>query len=228
MKKTIKKIDKKIRKALARLFPGRFPKLYSTTDDPIPVPVQMFAYDLAIRNFVHSSDRVLDVGFGAGFGLMKLAKATRFVNGIDIDNRAVLSVREKLDSQFLDSIDLRLYDGRHIPYEDHSFETVVCVDVIEHVEDYEKFLYELLRVAKRSVFISTPNRRPEFTAADGKPLNYWHLREWSFEELHAILDKIPGVSVEWNMINGSIDGPFTFSKRIEHDTVALCPVLLKN
>ena len=93
-----------------------------------------------------------------------------------------------------------MFDGYNLPFPDDTFDVVTCVDVIEHVEDYDRLIKEMLRVSKKGVFLSTPNRRPEYTNRDGSPKNYWHLREWSFEELEMILSKFG--RTEWIFING--------------------------
>jgi hypothetical protein len=66
-----------------------------------------------------------------------------------------------------------------------------------------------------------PNTHP-----DGRPRNFWHLREWSEEELSAILSSVPEVEVEWNFINGPYSGPFTIGQLPADDTLALSPALL--
>jgi hypothetical protein len=52
-------------------------------------------------------------------------------------------------------------DGRDLPFPDGSFDVVHSSAVLEHVgsrANQEKFLSELVRVARRVLFITTPNR----------------------------------------------------------------------
>lgn len=44
---------------------------------------------------------------------------------------------------------LVFYDGERFPFDDNSFDYVICSHVIEHVEDVEAFCSEMFRVAKR-------------------------------------------------------------------------------
>ncbi|WP_317897488.1 class I SAM-dependent methyltransferase [Aurantibacillus circumpalustris] len=44
------------------------------------------------------------------------------------------------------------YDGTKFPFEDKSFDYVICSHVLEHVVDVEFFLSEIFRVAKRGYF----------------------------------------------------------------------------
>lgn len=51
-----------------------------------------------------------------------------------------------------------LYDGKHLPFDDDSFEMVVNIDVLEHIKPKERtdFIQEMLRVAKNKLICSAP------------------------------------------------------------------------
>ena len=51
--------------------------------------------------------------------------------------------------------------GEHLPYPDASFDLVVCMDVLEHVQDAEMVLMEIYRVLKPGgiALTTVPNRR---------------------------------------------------------------------
>lgn len=203
------------------------PKEYSTiVGKGSVVPCQIEAYFLALNKYVDEGACVLDVGFGLGYGLNILAIKAKAVSGVDVDikvldycNDTVRGRNPRLDR-------LELYDGTKLPYEDAEVDIITCVDVLEHIEEYDAFLDEMLRVSRRGVFISTPNRRPEYTNPDGTPRNYWHLREWSFEELDAILRRHG--RVEWNFLDGPFEGPFVTTKKVGDETLTLSPFLWKD
>jgi 2-polyprenyl-3-methyl-5-hydroxy-6-metoxy-1,4-benzoquinol methylase len=227
MNKIIKKIAVGTREVLRvkyRLFCPD-PKDYSTTDNLTIIPCQREAYFLALNRYVQPGNEVLDVGFGLGYGLTILAIHAGSVKGIDVDKRCVEYGKGTLLNRNPKLASLDLYDGEKIPFGDESFDLVTCVDVLEHVKDYDTFLLELLRVSRRGVFISTPNRRPENTNKNGTPKNYWHLREWSFDELNTIVSRYG--TVEWNFINGTGEGPFHISDSVLPSTQALTPFIKK-
>lgn len=189
------------------------------------VPGQVEAYFLALNKHIQEGDRILDVGFGLGYGMTILSIKAKEIYGVDVDpivyeycNNMLVGKNPKIKK-------LAVYDGYNLDYPDNYFDIITCVDVLEHVEDYHRFLDELLRVSKRGVYINTPNRRPEYTNPDGTPKNYWHLREWQQPELDEIL-KQHG-EVDWNLINGPYDGPFTISKTVQPDTLTLSPFIIK-
>lgn len=209
--------------------PGRValpnPSEYSTLNGYLEVPSQVEAYLLCRDKYLKPTDVVLDIGFGLAYGLQIMAGKAKYLIGIEVDTRAV-----KRGCRFFKGHPrikkVLLYDGKSIPFKDKTFDVVTCVDVIEHVPDYTALILEMIRVSKRIVVLSTPNRRPEYTGPDRKPKNYWHLREWSYEELDTILQRIPDIHIDWNFLNGSWNGPFKCGSTVSEDTLALTPALM--
>lgn len=189
------------------------------------VPCQIEAYFLALNEYVNEGDSILDVGFGLGYGLNILAIKADEVSGVDIDSKVYDYCQNTLVGRNPRLKELALYDGYSLDYEDDCFNILTCVDVLEHVEDYDRLLREMVRVSRRGVLISTPNRRDEYTNLNGTPKNFWHLREWSYEELEDILSKHG--QVDWNFLNGPYEGPFTHSKIPAKDTITLTPFIYK-
>lgn len=202
------------------------PKDYSTTDEPMEVPCQKVAYYHALKNYIKPSSKVLDVGSGLGYGMAIMSVLAKEVRGIDVDTKAVKYAKTEYIGNNPKIKSVQTYNGYRTPFQDNEFDVVTCIDVLEHVKDYHKFLDELLRISKDYVLISTPNQRPEFTNADGTPKNYWHLREWKYGELDEIL-KQHKATIDWFFIDGPFEGPFTLQKRATKNTLVLMPVLRK-
>jgi SAM-dependent methyltransferase len=173
---------------------------YSTLEASIEVPCQVECYLFCRDMLLRPGDAALDVGFGLGYGLQILAAKAERLAGVDIDEKAV-SRGKRVFAGHPRVQEIQAYDGKRIPFADQSFDVVSCVEVIEHVPDYDAFLDELARVARRAVFLTTPIRRPDYTLPDGRPKNYFHLREWSHAELDAILRK-HGFRVQWHFLSG--------------------------
>jgi 2-polyprenyl-3-methyl-5-hydroxy-6-metoxy-1,4-benzoquinol methylase len=189
------------------------------------IPCQIEAYFLALNYYLEEKETALDVGFGLGYGLNILAIKASSVSGVDVDPKVLEYCRNTVMGRNPRLNSLNLIDGYSLPFQENRFDVVTCVDVLEHVEDYQRFLKELMRVTRKGVFISTPNRRPEYTNPDGTPKNYWHRREWNYSELQNILEHHG--RVEWNFLNGPFEGPFTRSAHVTPDTLTLSPFLWK-
>ncbi len=84
--------------------------------------------------------RVLDVGAGQSPWRSWLPKTTEYL-GIDVGHAGEFG----MDTQRSDVI---YYDGLTMPLADNSFDAVLCVEVLEHAEDPQLLLTEILRVLK--------------------------------------------------------------------------------
>lgn len=65
-------------------------------------------------------------------------------------------------------------DIHNLPFEDNSFDFVICMQVLEHVEFPDRACDELMRVA-RNGFIETPRKWTEYYA--GHPAHCWLIDE---------------------------------------------------
>jgi 2-polyprenyl-3-methyl-5-hydroxy-6-metoxy-1,4-benzoquinol methylase len=100
---------------------------------------------------------VLDVGVGAGQTFNVLARDPSIKNLVGVDvvwNRKL--IRPERGTLQLGTI-LRL------PFEDASFEVVLCMEVLEHLEpiEFPKALHELRRVCARTLIMTVPYNEPE-------------------------------------------------------------------
>jgi 2-polyprenyl-3-methyl-5-hydroxy-6-metoxy-1,4-benzoquinol methylase len=124
--------------------------------------------------------RVLDAGCGIGYGAAILARAgAAAVTGTDIAEQVVEVARGTAP----EGVSFAIGDVRDLPFDDDSFDLVVCFEVIEHVEEQDRCLDELRRVLDRGgvLVVSSPN--PEAYVA-GNP---HHKRELTPRELHEML-----------------------------------------
>ena len=96
--------------------------------------------------------RVLDVGCGAGQVVGKLTEAGFEAHGVDVSEPNIERARRFSER-------CAFYDGRHLPFDDAFFDSVGALNVLEHVEEPEAFVVELVRVLKPGgrLVISSPN-----------------------------------------------------------------------
>ena len=111
--------------------------------------------------FDWSDKTVLDLGCAGGFMAEALADRGARVTGIDPAAEAIEAARAHA-RQADREIDYDVGVGESLPYPDASYDAVVCVDVLEHVQDLAQVLSEVHRVLKpggRFLF-DTINRNP--------------------------------------------------------------------
>ncbi len=126
-------------------------------------------------------ERVLDVGCGAGQVVGKLTEAGYEAYGVDVSEPNIERARKFSDR-------CQLYDGRRLPFADGHFASVGALNVLEHVEEPEAFIKELVRVTvpEGRLVISSPNffrvfgfhdYHPKMRGFGNKLANWKRLRE---------------------------------------------------
>ncbi len=96
--------------------------------------------------------RALDVGCGVGQVVAALTRDGVEAHGVDVSGPNVARARGF-------SARCQLYDGRRLPFPDRHFARVGALNVLEHVDEPEAFLAELVRVTEPGgkVTVSSPN-----------------------------------------------------------------------
>jgi SAM-dependent methyltransferase len=134
---------------------------------------------------------VLDCGSGEGKGSRSMAKGgPKIMVAMDRALEAVSLVRGAAEGK------VRAVTGsaEKLPLRPDSVEVIIALEVIEHFDDPDAFLDDVAASLRRDgTFIcSTPNRivRNPRAPLSSKPLNPWHLREWTPGEFRAMLERV--------------------------------------
>ncbi len=93
------------------------------------------------------SGRVLDIGTGRGFTAVELARRGVSVTTIDMSEEMLKSAYlHSVDSGVAERIEFHLADGGDLPFEEGSFEVVIMINVLHHLENSAAVLPEIARV----------------------------------------------------------------------------------
>ena len=109
------------------------------------VPARLALFDAVIDDW--SGLEVLDLGCGGGFMAEALARRGACVTGVDPSGPALAAGRLHAAGADL-AIDYRQGRGEAVPVATGTMDAVVCVDVLEHVDDLDRVLDEVRRVLK--------------------------------------------------------------------------------
>ena len=111
----------------------------------------VFRHQKALE-MVEKRQNVLDIACGDGLLLSALSQKGVRVSGVDISEEGVKKCREKgLNASVVDVA------TENLPFQDGAFDTVIMLDVLEHVYTPEALLREAVRVSKKYIIISVPN-----------------------------------------------------------------------
>jgi SAM-dependent methyltransferase len=149
--------------------------------------------DHALVDFVdaHAGREVLDLGCGLGGYSKALADRGRSVRGLDVSEQYVERAREL-------GVHAERYDGRELPLADNEVDTVIMLEVLEHLEDPAPLLREARRVARRGVLVSTPDCTQGFGSV---PVEFSHMLDldhrqfFTVDSLRRLLEEAFGSAV---------------------------------
>ena len=121
------------------------------------------------------SGDVLEIGTGMGYGVEVVAPSAK--RYITIDKSRAYNVELPANAEF------REMTVPPLDFADESFDYVISFQVIEHIKNDKEFVAEVSRVLRKGgkFIVSTPNAPMSLTR------NPWHVREYTAEELKALL-----------------------------------------
>lgn len=143
---------------------------FNNTGQALP-PAQRAIYMELDRRVSFS---VADVGCGIGLGCSILGYY-HLVTGYDKEERHIAFARELYPRVVFQQWDIVTAD---LPV---RYDSVVAVEVIEHIADYGTALLHLVRSCVKEVWVSTPNRLAPSLSKE-RPVNPSHVREFTVPE----------------------------------------------
>lgn len=103
---------------------------------------------------ISDSDTVLDVGCATGFFTVEMARLARFAVGVDVDVR---SLPKAVPGAFSQRLQFELLAEPRLPFDDNTFDVVLCSEVLPVLANPSDMVSEILRVLKpggRAVFVN--------------------------------------------------------------------------
>ena len=151
-------------------------------------------YETLIETIGETGGRtLLDAGCGEGFvvGLLADAYPDLVMTGIDISESAIRYAQKCFGGKAR----FRVGSLYRLPFSDNSFDTVLCSEVLEHVDDPVRAMAEIKRVSRKHVVTSVP-QEPYFrwlnlvgrflkVSQDPGHVNFWTARTYeAFIRVH--------------------------------------------
>lgn len=161
-------------------------------------------YHWHLRQFMHrlyemlartAPQTVLDAGCGEGFvtRFLREQNADWDLTGVDVSKAAIRYARRQSGAD----VQYEVGDLYDLPFADGAFDTVLCSEVLEHLDRPAEALAEVRRVASRAVVLSVP-REPYFRwlnnlgrvlglSPDPGHVNFWNeraFRQFVSQHLH--------------------------------------------
>jgi ubiquinone/menaquinone biosynthesis C-methylase UbiE len=143
----------------------------------------LFAYEF-VKAQLSTSQLVVEIGCGEGYGFNNLAQAVKAMIGVDHDQAVLAAASKKYGVPNCTFVQA---DGARLPFAQSVCDVVLTFQVLEHIQDDRGFLAEIYRILKPGgrCFLTTPNGLFRIQP-NHRPWNRFHLREYSPTELEAL------------------------------------------
>ncbi len=145
---------------------------------------------IALNCFLRPSLKVLDIGCNTGFVGIQLARLTGCtVIGLDIDEHMVKSARNAAsEANISDLVHFLVADTRDLPFEESSFDVVICGGSLAFIKEQYEVVNEWIRVVRPWGMIadaeffyhsmSEKTLRHRVSEAIGVPIPNWGIEHW--------------------------------------------------
>jgi ubiquinone/menaquinone biosynthesis C-methylase UbiE len=126
--------------------------------------------------FKNEKNKILNVGCGTG-GTIKMLEKYGDVDNVDISEDAIKFMKKEGYTK------IKKVEGTKLPYKDKSFDLVIALDVLEHIEYDKEALKEWERVLKPGgkVLLTVPAYQRLWSEHD---ISLYHFRRYRKGELH--------------------------------------------
>lgn len=101
-------------------------------------------------------ESVIDIGCGRGYFLEQLVKnGAKNIWGCDLFDQVPVA-----------GTTYKKGNIEQLPFEDKSFDVVICSHILEHVKNFDKAVDEIKRIARKKVIITVPKQRYYYYTLD--------------------------------------------------------------
>lgn len=129
--------------------PRKYPSGYEHPNSIIRYP-NIRRMETVLSMFDTPGGLLLDAGCGDGIYGVELAKRGFSVVSMELCWIRTKQAKDNFDQNNILSEGFVVGDIQHLPFNEKSFDVVLCSEVLEHTPDYEQAIQEVGRVLKRS------------------------------------------------------------------------------
>lgn len=138
-------------------------------NDPVRTHIFNERKKIVLELIGRENGRLLDIGCGPGVMTKELLKKNFLIYNTDISPSMIERARRDLNGhRHKDRVFFKVCDIEHLDFENSYFDVVLCVGVIEYLQDYHDAITIISKILKNggTAIISLPNRWSLFNIID--------------------------------------------------------------
>ncbi len=123
-------------------------------------PKHLINYKIWFADKLNKKDFVLDVGCGNGFTLIRLKSKIAKAIGVDVNPDLIKIANNLVQKRKAKNLRFIIMNAnKRLPFKNKTFDKVICIDVLEHLEKRNFAIKEIARVLKNNgtLFLVTDN-----------------------------------------------------------------------
>lgn len=169
----------------------RLTKITGKSKYPLHPKHIIYLEELWYKKDISKNDTVLDLGCGNGQHSIKIAHLCKKIIAVDQDENQLKLAQQIVKDKRITNINFMKMDlEKELSFRDKSFNKVLCLDVLEHLNNDYQLLKEIKRILKPKglVFLTVPNKTTSWKKLQKNAgLNYFsdpdHKKEYSLGQI---------------------------------------------
>ena len=147
---------------------------------------------------IKANDLVLDLGCGNGQHSLRAAKKAKKIIAVDYDRKQLKIGESTAKDRKVTNVKFLFHNlEKRLPFKSKSFDKILGLDILEHLNKRRRFLKEAKRVLKTkgTIFLTAPNKNTSWRKIQRKVgINSFsdpdHKKEYSLPEIKKLLVKL--------------------------------------